>query len=633
VDTEADAASDNLATVNGGFDGRTVTLRAASAARVVTVKHGTGNVRLAAGGDRRLDNFDQLTLMYQSGTWYETGFADHTIAGDSLPSTVATIADLAALVGRPAVVFTLDRGGGQWTWASGDQSANVTNDPQKGLWVAPASAPTGASGAWKRIYSGGVNVLWFGAAGDSVADDTAAFQACINTMIARTNAGGGFGATITIPNGEYKLTGTLSLRVAGNIVPGLRFQGEGGYPGKSGTRLRWSPASGPTVGLFLSSAQQCEFNDIEFVCANANVSTLINIDAEVSPTFSTFHPAFNRCGFRTFSGINPSVRMLRIVNTALAEFNKCWFSGNNNSMLLGDNGVGTEGNGTAGDTLFTQCQIYWNIEVGNVEGLTFLNCVFARVDATTPVKIFPSASGFVRQQRVSFIGCSQVSVTSAVEITFWQQGAGSEGLVALNNRWDGYKTTFLIDGNGYAVLDGNIYNPPAGVIGIIGIVVGANALNVKVGAEDFSALLVGGFIGVDDNRAAPKRPLVIDASLGTDFTFASIGNYEDIITASHQFRGGLYHVRWRLNIVAGDQADFSGRILINGAIITKLSNLQRIPIGANGTLTGDAIILIDGTTAAVDVKLVCRQNLGAPGTVQASDTSYSSFVQVEQVGG
>lgn len=85
-----------------------------------------------------------------------------------------------------------DGGGGQFYWNASDLSASVTADTQSGIYVAPDSDATGASGAWVRQYSGPVNVAWFGAklnaelsVGGSLTgdDDTTA----INSAIALTS--------------------------------------------------------------------------------------------------------------------------------------------------------------------------------------------------------------------------------------------------------------------------------------------------------------------------------------------------------------------------------------------------------------------------------------------------------------
>ena len=72
VDTEGDAGTDDLTTINGGSDGRLLILIPASGARTVVCKDGTGNLSLA--GDCSLDaDRDSLTLMYESasGQWFE----------------------------------------------------------------------------------------------------------------------------------------------------------------------------------------------------------------------------------------------------------------------------------------------------------------------------------------------------------------------------------------------------------------------------------------------------------------------------------------------------------------------------------------------------------------------------------
>lgn len=72
VDTEADAATDDLATINGGIDGMELVLRANDAARTVVVKDATGNLQLA--GDFSLDNTqDTIKLIFDStlNAWLE----------------------------------------------------------------------------------------------------------------------------------------------------------------------------------------------------------------------------------------------------------------------------------------------------------------------------------------------------------------------------------------------------------------------------------------------------------------------------------------------------------------------------------------------------------------------------------
>ena len=55
VDTESDAASDDLDTINGLADGQEITIRPENGGRTVVIKHGTGNIHTFDGGDITLD--------------------------------------------------------------------------------------------------------------------------------------------------------------------------------------------------------------------------------------------------------------------------------------------------------------------------------------------------------------------------------------------------------------------------------------------------------------------------------------------------------------------------------------------------------------------------------------------------
>ncbi len=78
VDTEGAAATDDLDTLNGGHEGRRVTLFAANNARDVVVKDGTGNLRLA--GDFTLTHADDsIELIYVGTSWREISRSDNTV--------------------------------------------------------------------------------------------------------------------------------------------------------------------------------------------------------------------------------------------------------------------------------------------------------------------------------------------------------------------------------------------------------------------------------------------------------------------------------------------------------------------------------------------------------------------------
>ena len=67
VDTESDAAADELDTISGGTDGQLLLLWLADAGRVVTLKHGSGNIVAPGGSDRALSRSGFSMLVYDGG--------------------------------------------------------------------------------------------------------------------------------------------------------------------------------------------------------------------------------------------------------------------------------------------------------------------------------------------------------------------------------------------------------------------------------------------------------------------------------------------------------------------------------------------------------------------------------------
>jgi hypothetical protein len=112
---------------------------------------------------------------------------------------------------------------GFFRWTTGNQSGHVTADSKQGIWVAPDSADTGASGAWQRLVDGSIRVDWFIEPGD--ADDTAGIQAALNYAAAGEGVGNVFqrGTTVIFGRETYTISAEIKPAGFGYIV----LQGQG----------------------------------------------------------------------------------------------------------------------------------------------------------------------------------------------------------------------------------------------------------------------------------------------------------------------------------------------------------------------------------------------------------------------
>lgn len=104
-------------------------------------------------------------------------FADRPIFATISALAAATAPSVTATAYVQGYAAAGDSGAGTFIWNGANLSSQVTSDPRKGVYVAPPSDATGASGAWVRKYSGPAFVDWWGAVGDNSTNDQAAIQA------------------------------------------------------------------------------------------------------------------------------------------------------------------------------------------------------------------------------------------------------------------------------------------------------------------------------------------------------------------------------------------------------------------------------------------------------------------------
>lgn len=130
---------------------------------------------------------------------------------------------------------------GLFVFRTGDYSAKVASDPRQGLYIAPDSDNTGASGAWVRTYDGPIQGAWFGIAADGVTADGPAVLACLTAVFALSGSDiFGYGVacpTIELPfGGNTVRMGTTTL----DITKTIRLLGySGGTFGGAATVLQW----------------------------------------------------------------------------------------------------------------------------------------------------------------------------------------------------------------------------------------------------------------------------------------------------------------------------------------------------------------------------------------------------------
>lgn len=189
---------------------------------------------------------------------------------------------------------------------------------------------------WKRVFAGQVNVQWFGAKGNGVADDTAAIQAAVNTASA-----------VVFPSGTYIISSKVTcvkfaqaLSGQGNKYSDVLIK----YTG-AGTAIEFSNATNYNsmrrLTLIAVSAVPTNFYDTGTVGVNL---VACNVDMEdvrvsgfeylVQSNFDSYYNRFVNCRFDRFKvGLNKfSSNNLKVHDCRVQEFHSF-------ALVTGGNGV------------------------------------------------------------------------------------------------------------------------------------------------------------------------------------------------------------------------------------------------------------------------------------------------------
>lgn len=211
---EAEAARDAAQLTAGIYDDTTAGLAATSDGDYFSVPSATS---------------DEFLILYRNDAGSATEIDSYPNA-DAVEQRVRFVPDIAALRALTgvqdgqAVRIAQTGRAGDFYFDAGDLSAEVTADPQSGIYVAPDSDATGASGAWARKFDGPLVPEWFGALGDGVTDDSDAFVGILNALPGEPGFAIALGAkAYRIASTPLYLTRRISIRGVSRSATTLDF--------------------------------------------------------------------------------------------------------------------------------------------------------------------------------------------------------------------------------------------------------------------------------------------------------------------------------------------------------------------------------------------------------------------------
>jgi hypothetical protein len=156
----------------------------------------------------------------------------------ALRATSGTTKGVAVLLGYSTVG---DGGGGTFYWsttAAQDDGGTVLN------------SGSGNSAGWRRIYSGPLDIRWFGANVASTTNETA-INAAINLAIARN------GGRVYIPEGVWQISNTVLVTSPGVQIDSVVLEGVPSISRTKGSWLKWVGSASPATMVKFQDCFSC----------------------------------------------------------------------------------------------------------------------------------------------------------------------------------------------------------------------------------------------------------------------------------------------------------------------------------------------------------------------------------------
>ena len=254
------------------------------------------------------------------------------------------------------------------------------------------------------------------------------------------------GARIYVSQGDYVFTKPLTLVQRRN----LHFIGEGGNPGKPGTKFIFT---GDGEGLDLLTSMHCRFEAIAFSTRGDRPGHVISLRADDTGAQGTSTNAvtFSHCSFRA----PKQTQGLLIKDSANISFTQCWFLGVDKIVNLGvptSSESRSVSNGLANSISFRHCHVFGIIAGQRAACVLFEDTMFACANGYADGRIdFHGDDSEVTN--VTIRNCFALEARKGI---FFRQGENGAGLIFENNRISGFDEAAHIDGLGGAVFRCNV---------------------------------------------------------------------------------------------------------------------------------------------------------------------------------